>query len=288
MFQSFPADASGKNLKWVVLFAFLINTPFLLILFFTGEPHPTLLIVMILPLAISGLIIYSSYAAARMVYVLGEDDLRISFPLSPLRINYNKIRSADKVETSLILRLFGGSLPGSHWGMFMTSNLGNAQVYATRYKGEFVLLELVDGVKILISPKEPDALLDALKSKFIFAGPTMTTVAEYGFNRRLVYVQVAVVAAAWLGLVFYVGSIYSGLPEVIPVHFGFNGIPNRYGSKVELLVLVGVAALFPSLNTIFSVRYGRYNEGLSMFLSAVFLLAVVLFFFVVNQILQAI
>ena len=88
-----------------------------------------------------------------MNYVLGEDELRVSFPLSPLRVSYTKIRYAGKVETSLRFRLFGGSLPGAHWGTFTTSSLGNAQVYATKYKGEFVLLELSDGEKILISPQ---------------------------------------------------------------------------------------------------------------------------------------
>ena len=100
--------------------------------------------------------------------------------------------------------------------------------------------------------------------------------------------RVAVVAIAWLVLVYYVASIYPGLPEIIPVHFGLDGVPNRYGSKVELLILVVVSALFPALNTVFAVKYGKYNKGLTMFLSVVFLLAVGLFALVVNLILQAI
>jgi hypothetical protein len=243
---------------------------------------------MILPLGISGLIVYASYASGRTAYVLGENELRVSFPLSPLRISYSKIRSAGKVETSLRFRLFGGSFPGSHWGTFTTSSLGIAQVYATRYKGEFVLLELSDGNKVLISPKEPDAFLEALREKTAFAAPTLSEVAEPRLDRRLVAAQVAVVTVAWLALVFYVASVYPGLPEVIPVHFGLNGVPNRYGSKVELLFLIGISALFPSLNAIFTLKFGKYNKGLTLFLSVVFLLTVVLFAFVVNQILQAI
>jgi hypothetical protein len=223
-----------------------------------------------------------------MKYVLGEDELKVNFSLSPLRISYNKIRYAGKVETSLRFRLFGGSLPGSHWGIFTTSSLGNAQVYATRYKGEFVLLELVNGTRILISPLEPGAFLEALREKTTFAAPMPTTWIEPHLDRKLTYAQVAMVAIAWLALVYYVASIYPGLPEIIPVHFGLNGVPNRYGSKVELLILVAVSAIFPTLNTIFAVKYGKYNKGLTMFLSVVFLLAVGLFALVVNQILQAI
>lgn len=191
-------------------------------------------------------------------------------------------------ETSLHFRLFGGSLPGAHWGTFTTSNLGNAQVYATRYKGEFVLLELSDGGKVLITPQEPDAFLEALREKTTFSAPTLTEVEEPRLDRRLAYSQVAVVAIAWLTLAAYVASIYPGLPGIIPVHFGLNGIPNRYGSKAEILILVAVSALFPMLNAVFAIKFGKYNRGLAVFLSVVFLLAVGLFALVVNRILQAI
>jgi len=289
MSQSFPAEGSGNSLRWSILIALLIDAPFLLIaLFSSGEPKPLLLLIMILPLSISGLIVYASYASGKMRYIIGEDGLRISFALSPLRISYDRIRYAGKVETSLRFRLFGGSLPGSHWGIFTTSSIGNTQVYTTKYKGEFVLLELVDGARILISPREPDTLLKALRGKTSFTAPTTTEVVEPRLDLRLAYAQVAVVAVAWLALVAYVSSIYPGLPEIIPVHFGLNGVPNRYGSKAELLILVAVSALFPSLNTVFAVKYGRYNRGLTLFLGVVFLLAVGFFALVVNQILQAI
>jgi hypothetical protein len=289
MSQSFPAEGSGNSLKWSILIALLIDAPFLLItLFSSGEPKLVSLLFTILPLSISGLIVYASYASGKMRYIIGEDELRISFPLSPLRILYDKIRYAGKVETSLRFRLFGGSLPGSHWGIFTTSSIGNTQVYTTKYKGEFVLLELVDGTRILISPREPDALLEALRGKTSFTAPTTTEVVEPRLNRRLAITQIAVVAVAWLALVSYVLSIYSGLPEIIPVHFGLDGVPNRYGSKLELLILVAVSALYPSLNTVFAIKYGKYNRGLTLFLSVVFLLAVGLFALIVNQILQAI
>jgi hypothetical protein len=289
MFRSFPAYGIGNNIMWAVVLALFIDLPLLLVLLlFGGKPEPVLLLVMIIPLAISGLIIYSSYAAGRMEYVLEEDELRVSFPLSPLRINYGKIKCAEMIETSLRFRLFGGNLPGAHWGSFTTSSLGNAQVYATRYKGEFVLLELSDGERVLISPREPDSFLGALREKTEFAAPTLTEVAEPHFDRQLAYAQIAVVAVAWLALVAYVTSIYPGLPEIIPVHFGLNGVPNRYGSKIEMLILLAVSAIFPALNTVFAAKFGKYNKGLTVFLSAVFLLAVGLFTVAVNQILQAI
>ncbi len=289
MSQHFPAAGSGRGFKWAVAIALLIDIPFLLsISLFARESEPTFILVMVLLLAISGLIVYASYSAGRMEYVIGEDELRVSFPLSHLRIGYSKIGGARKVETNLRFRLFGGSLPGAHWGTFTTSNLGNAQVYATRYRGEFVVLELSDGKRILLSPGEPDAFLEALKGKTTLVASAITATAEPSSDRKLIYVQVGVVALAWLAFVYYVASIYPGLPEIIPVHFGLDGVPNRYGSKLELFVLVGISALFPTLNTVFVVKSGKYNKGLTVFLSAIFLLAVGLFAFVVNQILRAI
>ncbi len=289
MSRSFPAGGSGNSLRWAIALALLIDLPLLLVLLLSsGKPEPVLFLIMIVPVAVSGLIIYSSYTAGMMEYKLEEDELRVSFPLSPLRVSYSKIRCAGKVETSLRFRLFGGSLPGAHWGTFTTSNLGSAQVYATRYKGEFILLELSDDVKVLVSPREPDAFLEALRGKTTFAAPTLTEVGEPRLDRRLATAQVVVVAIAWLTLTAYVAYIYPGLPDVIPVHFGFNGVPNRYGSKVEMLFLVVLSALFPVLNTVFALKFGKYNKGLTVFLGVVFLLAIGLFALVVNQILQAI
>jgi hypothetical protein len=218
---------------------------------------------------------------------LSDDGLRINFPLSPLRINYSKIKGAGKMETSLGFRLFGGSLPGSHWGRFTTSNLGSAQVYATKYKGEFVLLELTDGEKILLSPLEPDSFLEALRGRTAVGAPIVTKVEESRLDRRLAAVQIMVLIVAWLAFALYVASVYPSLPEVIPVHFGLDGVPNRFGSKVEMLWLVGLSALFPTLNAVFVLKYGKYNRRMTVFLGVVFLLAIGLFAFVFNQILSA-
>ncbi len=287
MTDSFSAGDPGKSLRWAVLIALLIDSPFLLVMLLLGG-ETMLLPIMIIPTALSALIVYASYTTGRMTYVLGENELRVNFPLAPLAISYSTIRSAGKVETSLRLRLFGGSLPGSHWGLFTTSSIGRAQVYATRYKGEFVLIELTNGDRILISPQEPDALLEALGSKTLFTPPISGAVAEPRLDRKLAYIQIAVVATAWLALALWVVYLYPGLPATIPVHFGLNGVPNRYGSKAELLVLVAVSGLFPSLNAVFALKFGRYSRGLTMFLGVVFLMAVGLFALVVSQILQAI
>jgi hypothetical protein len=289
MSKTFPADGSKKSLLWAIALALIIDIPFLFTTTFAfGTSNTLMFLMMILPIGISGLIIYASYTAGRMNYDIGEESLRINFPLSPLRLRYDQIKSATKVNTTLSFRLFGGSLPGAHWGRFTTSNFGSAQVYATRAKGEFVLLEVSDGMKVLLSPREPDAFIEAMKSRTALIAHTLAEVKPPSLDLRVAAVQVAVVGLAWIALVAYVASIYPGLPEVIPVHFGLDDVPNRWGSKVEILLLVGLAALFPVLNAVFVLKFGKYNRGLSAFLGVVFLLALGLFAFVVNQMVQAI
>jgi hypothetical protein len=283
MTLSFPAGDSGSSLKWAIAVAAIIDIPFIAVVVLAEKTSTTILLTSLLPIAVSALIIYSSYAAGKMTYILDEEGMRINFPLSPLRVSYGKIRAAGKVNTTLNLRLFGGSLPGAHWGTFATSGLGNAQVYATRYKGEFVLLELSDGGKVLLTPSDPDAFVEALKAKTNFAAPTLTDVAEPRLDKRRAVIQIAVVTAAWLALIAYVAAIYPGLPDIIPVHFGLDGVPNRYGSKTEMLVLVAISAMFPAMNAFFAVKFGKYNRGLNAFLGFVFILAIGLFAFAVNQ-----
>lgn len=276
-------------MKWAFVLSLLIDAPFLAVLALSwGSLDPILLLIMIIPLGVSGLIVYSSYAAGAMEYLLEEEGLRVRFPLAPLRVKYAQIRGAGKVETSLGFRLFGGSLPGSHWGMFATSNLGRVQVYATRARGVFIQLELVDGTRVLISPTDPDAFLDALGGRIPLTTPTPAHVELPRLDRRYAAAQIAAVTLAWLALVTFVAAFYPGLPDVIPVHFGLDGVPNRYGSKAEMLLLAALSAVFPAMNAVFTTKFGRYNKGLTAFLGVVFLFALGLFALAFNQVLRAV
>ena len=139
------------------------------------------------------------------------------------------------------------------------------------------------------SPRsEPDAFLEAIRRRTNAGVPAVTKAEESRFDRRLAAAQITILTVAWLAFVIYVVSIYPSLPEIIPVHFGLDGVPNRFGSKVEMLWLVGLSALFPMLNAVFALRFGKYNRGMTVFLSVVFLFAVGLFALVFNQIISAI
>lgn len=65
-------------------------------------------------------------------------------------------------------------------------------------------------------------------------------------NRRITFIFQAVVAGA--PVLFYVIN-WDSLPENVPIHFGSDGMPDRYGSKASLIAIpavLGTVALLVS------------------------------------------
>lgn len=77
-------------------------------------------------------------------------------------------------------------------GVFSSRNLGKILAYKTKLKGEFVLLEFVDGNRILISRKYSDAFPNTLESKAPLTS-LVGGVKEHYHARRLAYAQLVVV-----------------------------------------------------------------------------------------------
>jgi uncharacterized membrane protein len=149
-------------------------------------------------------------------------------------------------------------------------------------RGDLILINLVDGKKIAISPEDPQNFLDeinAWKSRFGTDSPSDLKRVET--TRKIVYTQVLAVATAFTVFLGYLLWIYPSLPEVIPVHFDFNWNPNRWAHKSELFILVGIAAIFPIMNTILTIKFGRYSKELVIFLGVVFIFIIALFFGIV-------
>jgi hypothetical protein len=278
MARPFSAGGSHNSLRYGIAFALILDLPFLIILFaLDGGFEGITILVAAIPLTVSTLFIWLSYAARKMTYVFEDSGLRISFPASPLYLPYHAIRSAEKVVTTLTFKLFGGSWPGVHWGLFTTKDQGRVRAYVTYYKGEFLLMGLADGSKILLSPSELNLMLEELRKRVDFSSTVTVAPEAYGVSRRFVLGQVAVVMAAWMLLAAYVATIYGGLPEIIPVHWGFDGRVNRYGGKVEVLWLLGVSTIFPVMNTILTLKFGKYDKGLPIILGIAFLFALAIF-----------
>jgi hypothetical protein len=220
-----------------------------------------------------------------MNYELSASEFRVNFGLLKKSISYSRVVNAEIVDLKLSLRLFGASLPGVNWGLFRTS-IGNAHVYATKIEGDFIVITLNDGEKIALSPEEPTLFLESMKEKTKLS-PTQNIKETEHQNRsfkRLMYAQVLAVSIATIAFLGYFAWVYASLPEIVPVHFGFNGVANRWANKSELLWLAGAAALFPVINAVLALKFGKYERGIVLFLGAVFIAVTVLFFYTINTI----
>jgi hypothetical protein len=217
-------------------------------------------------------------AGRTLSYEIGKDEFRVNFRPLKLRTSYAFIKSVEIVDLTLLLRLFGGSWPGLHWGLFK-SNKGNVSVYATRVKGDFVVISLVDGKRIAITPAEPEAFLKRInEERGRFGAVTKTDMEVFeAFSRRLIYVQIALVAVGFFVFLAYFLWVYPSLPEIVPVHFSLSWVPDRWAHKSELFVMAGLAAIFPTLNAVFALKFGKYSAGLVVFLGVIFVLVEALF-----------
>ena len=279
----FEAAYSRSATVWGIALAIGLAIP-LFVFLLLGLQGPLFFVVFLGALftVIPALIFYFTFAGRTLSYEIGKDELRVNFRPMKLRTPYSFIESVEILDLTLLLRLFGGSLPGLHWGLFK-SNKGNVSVYATRVKGDFVVISLVDGKRIAITPSEPEAFLKRInEERSRFGTVTKKGIAVFGsFSRKLIYSQIVVVTVAFLLFLAYFLWVYPSIPEIVPVHFSFNWTADRWAHKSELFVMAGLAALFPSLNAVFALKFGKYSKGLVVFLGVIFVLVEALFFSII-------
>ena len=221
-----------------------------------------------------------SFLGNRLIFKIQENEFSVNFGLSKRKIPFSSIRNVKLSKTTLLLRIFGAGWPGLYWGLYKTKNAGNVWVYSTKRTGSFVLIEQVDGKKVAVSPENPKLLFDELVSQKNKFG-TSDKVEGFGASTRLIYLQVVSVAAAFFVFLGYLLWIYPQLPEIIPVHFDLNFIPNRWGHKSELFLIGGIAAIFAIINSILVLKFGKYGKVLTIFLGITFISVMALFFGIV-------
>lgn len=229
------------------------------------------------------LLVYLAVAGGVARYEVSSKVLRVNFGLIKKTIPYTRIVKAEVVDMNVTLRLFGASLPGVHLGLFRTS-LGNVHAYATKISGPFLVLTLADGQKYALSPEQPQGLLDAIDQKCSFFGtqnPSEIARNEKSLS-RLVYVQVLAVSAVYIVYLGYFVWTYLSLPQVVPLHFGFDGVPNRFGDKSELLWVAGIGGIFPVINAVLSLKFGKHERGFVIALGVIFTAVIAMFFAVTH------
>ncbi len=65
----------------------------------------------------------------------------------------------------------------------------------------------------------------------------------------------------------YLGSIYASLPAIVPMHFGADGLPDSYGPKSEMFIVVllldvvafGIYLLIKNIHRIDPKKSAKYN-----------------------------
>jgi hypothetical protein len=280
--ESFKPHQTRNTALWGLVLIAVIDVPFIVFLLASQGPALFNLLMGGLLVVIDALILPFTLFGKRMRYELDDDALTIHFGLSRRRVSYAVLHAARRADTPLQLRLFGASWPGLHWGLYTARNVGRLWVYATRMRGDFVLLSLVDGTTIALSPEDPQAFLRAVTSRqnrFGTARPGAAAAHEP--SQTVVYAQVLVVLAAFFAFFGYLLWIFPSLPDVIPVHFDLNWTPNRWGHKSELFLIAGIAAIFPIINTVLTLKFGRHAKELMLTLGAVFVFMMALFFGIV-------
>ena len=277
MEKVFRPSQTKSTLIWALILLLVIDVPFFFLLFSFFQGFSVLFVILVAILVLVDCLILSlSFLGKRMRFITQDNNFLINFGFSKRRIPYSSIRAVKLSNTALLFRLFGASWPGLHWGLYTTKDLGKVWVYSTKMSGEFVLIELVDGNKIVVSPETPSSLYAELNTKRNLFG-TSTAVEALVSSKRLVYMQVASVAGAFFVFLGYLLWIYPTLPEIIPVHFDLNMVPNRWGHKSELFLIAGIAAIFPIINTIFVLKFGKYGKTLTIILGIIFILLMALF-----------
>ena len=232
---------------------------------------------------------YIIYSGVNMKYIIGDDKLILKIGFHEQRIPYSYIKEIRLENLSLIrLRIFGASWPGFLWGLFTIAGVGAAHLYCTRWRGDFVLIELRDGKKIGITPEKQIQFIDEVRKKAkVFSRARMKEAFKLKTHNRLVYSQVVLVIAAYVVLAAYFFSVYPMLPDTIPVHFDIYGNPNRWASKSELFLMLLLAAIFPVLNTFLTLKFGKHEKIIAFFLGITFILIITVFFGAIDCIVRA-
>ena len=281
MEKVFRPKQTKSSIVWVIILLLIIDVPIFGLLFLGFQGTSVLFVILIAVLVIvDSLLLSLAFLGKRMTFSVQENMFSISFGFSKRKIPYSSIKDVKVSQTAFLLRVFGASWPGLHWGLYTADDLGNVWVYSTKMSGDFVVIELVDGNKIVVSPQDSQGLCNELNTKRSQFG-TATDVQAVSSSKRMVYLQVATVLGAFFVFLGYLLWIYPTLPETIPVHFDLNMVPNRWGHKSELFIIAGIAAIFPVLNSVLVLKFGKYAKTMTVFLGVVFVLLMALFFGIV-------
>jgi hypothetical protein len=215
----FSAYNTRNSMFYSFILIIIIAIPISITLYLTLQVPITFSALMFSTL-IGRLILLSYLAASSKNNKYETTNTSITIKFGPLQksFNYNQIIKAEIIKLKLILRIFRASLPGFHWGLFKT-NIGSAHIYATRIKGQFILLTLNDGEKIALSPEKPEEFLNTIEERKNLFKTQPTSLIKQKEQTTRTIIQVLAVTTAYIIFLAYFTWVYIQLPINRPITF---------------------------------------------------------------------
>jgi hypothetical protein len=164
--MEFKATLDMKtNIITAIVIMILLGIAYFLPHWATQEGEPNQLIIFGLPL-FNILIILLAYYFSVKSYLVDNQFITIKRPFTNVKINRQEIANISAIELEAMkgaLRLFGSSGVFGYYGIFRNSTLKNFTMYGTQTEN-YILIELQNGKKIVLTPDEPEAFLNATNS----------------------------------------------------------------------------------------------------------------------------
>lgn len=227
-----------------------------------------------------GMFLYFLYSLKTLQYEIAADALIVRWGAARIRVSLGTIKSIEKVPGIIIgARILGVSWPGLYAGVFRLRGIGRVDVFATRLRGEVVLVRAADRC-YLLSPGDSERFIGQLRQQVAQVPPVIEDVAEQrpGFwADPLAVILVLGNALFFLGSLLYVFRLVPTLPPRIPAHWDLAGRVNRYTTPEELFMLPVVGAAVAALPVVMGVLQGRRTRNVLYILGVVGLLLQLLF-----------
>ena len=223
----------------------------LIILGHIGDPWFIVFIVGLIVLmgSVFGLTVHGYYT---MKYTLTHESLILKWSFFKRIIPLDTISSISPITSTKIqgIRSLGVGIPGHLVGRFHLKFNGqfiSTSLLATKMES-LVILRTSTGKTFGVTPDKREEFVNLIqstnssieKTELDTKEPIRTTEQAAKKSRNWISVFFVICVMFAIGTLIYTLIAYQELPEIIPLHWGVGGIPNRFGDKSELLVVVSI------------------------------------------------
>jgi hypothetical protein len=250
-----PAKSNGGKFLIATTIGIAILLMVILVFTYPSIQSISFLILMLgIFIALIAIFAYLIYAYYEMEYLLSNEFLLIKWGLKTTKIPINNVKRIIRPDTRDYegIRIGGVGLPGYLLGKFkylIEGNFETVSLYVTKLD-HLLFIETNNGNKKFygISPSAEEEFLSSFKNLNEKMAPQITEdkipfKSSKSSNRDIklaLSLFIVSIVLSLTGLIYFF-VIYFQLPQIIPLHFGINSIPDRYGNKIDL---IGVFVLF--------------------------------------------